>query len=343
VISIRKKMEESEHLVLAFQALLKTFLDLTFALPKAALPANPELSGHCRDELELLPAMLKDIPTAKAINEASKVALQQVEVIFHSNRSAFEERDAALKDVVASVAQAVSAFRGHGERHESNISKLADDFDTLSRIEDVAELRRRLRDQVSKLRETALDIHRESEQSVRQFESQISAFQQRLEIARKESGTDRLTGLGSRREAERDMRRIPKHEGPISVLLFDIEGFREINNRYGALFGDKLLRAFTHQLRTLFGADGTLYRWGADEFLVIREGSLPSLVEQCREVCQSFSVGGKYYATLDDGTKVALAATVAFGAAQYARAESMEELYRRARMALDQDRKDLRR
>jgi len=343
MISIRKRIEESEHLESAFQALRKAYLELTSWLPGMALPANPELAGQCRENLEPLATMLKDTPPVTGVDEARNIARQQVDLIFHSNRSALDDRDTALKDVVISVAQAISALRGYGERHGSNISKLADDFDTLSRIEDVSELRNRLHEHVSKLRQTALDMRRENEQSARQFESQISAFQQRLETARKESGTDRLTGLGSRREAERDMRNIPKHEGPICILVFDIEGFREINSRYGALFGDKLLRAFTHQLRSQFGANDAMYRCGADEFLVIREGSLANNLELCREVCQSFSIGGRYYATLDDGTSVALAASVASGAVQHIRGESVEDTFRRARTALDQSRKGRRR
>jgi diguanylate cyclase len=343
VISIRKKIEESEQRAQTFNALMNAFLELTSALPKAALPADPELSRQSTEVLQPFSARLKDSPGSETIDEAGKLAFQQIDAICQSNRVAIEDRDTALKEVVASVAEAISGFRGNGARHESDLSRLADDFDSLSHVENVSDLRLRLRDTVLKLRETTLEIRRESERSFRQFESQVSVFQQRLEMARKESGVDRLTGLGSRREAERHMRNIPRHEAAVCVLLFDIEGFRKVNEHYGPLFGDKLLRSFAHLLSERFADDNKLlYRWGADEFLVIAEGSQAALVESCREICRSFAMPGRYFATLAEGERVALAATVAFGSAQYDGSENMEELYDRVRSVLEQSRPGVR-
>lgn len=343
LISIRKKMEESERWSQTFDAFVNAFVKLTSALPDAALPANPELSRQSREVLKPYAARLKDSPGSSTVEEAGTVAFQQIEAICHSNRTAIEDRDTAIKDVVASVAQAISGFRGNGERHESDLGRLADDFDSLTRVEDVTDLRLRLRHTICKLRDTALEIRRESEQSFRQFESQISAFQQRIELARKESGVDRLTGLGSRREAERALRSIPGHEGAVCVLVFDIEGFREINDRFGSLFGDKLLRSFAHLLCEHFPDDNRIYRWGADEFLVIAEGSESGFMQRCSEVCRSFAAPGRYFATIEEGERVDLAAPVAFGSAQYESDQGIEQLYNRARSVLEQSRPGVRR
>ncbi|MGD0778872.1 MAG: diguanylate cyclase [Candidatus Solibacter sp.] len=341
MISILKQIEQSENSLLRFRALRRAYLALAGALPMVALPVNPELSGQCKEECDKFTALLDDTSPAQTIDQAGKVVLDQLEAIYHSNRAGIEERDAALKDVVASVAEAISSFKGHGERHETSLSRLADEFDSLSRVDNVSEIRRRLQDQVCKLRETAQEMRRENDKAVQQFASQLPGYQQRLEMARKQSGVDRLTGLGSRREAERRLRYLSKQEGAVTVLLFDIEGFKAINSRYGALFGDKLLRALAHLLHSCFPEDDTLFRWGADEFLVIVEGSPPSWLAQCGDICQSFATGGKYYTAVDDGSKVALAAAVAFGAVQYIKGESMEDLCHRTQMVLDQNRKSL--
>ena len=340
MISIRKKIEESEQGVLRFQALLKAFLGLTTALPKTALPANPELSAQCKEDLDRATAPCKEDAPPKVIEEAGSVALRQIEHICSSNKAALDERDAALRDVVDTAAAAISGLRGHGVRHESNLHKLADGFDALSRVADVDQLRRRLREDVAKLRQAAEEMRRDSEESISQFETQISVFEQRLESARKESGIDRLTGLGSRREAERQMRRIPRFDGPVCVLLFDIEGFREINKRHGTPFGDKVLQALAHTLRDRFPGEGSLFRWGADEFLVIAEGSLAARMEQCRGICEFFA--GSRYFSLESGQKIPVSAPVAGGAAQYVRGETVEDLYRRSRESLEQHRRSLR-
>jgi diguanylate cyclase len=239
------------------------------------------------------------------------------------------------------VAGAVSGFKGIGETHNSNLTKLADEFDGLSQIEDPTELRSRLHEGVENLRRSAEEMRRDTDASVRQFESQMSAFQQRLERARKDSATDRLTGLGSRLEAARHLRGITSLDQAICFQLFDIEGFGEINRQHGTLFGDQLLTALAHLLCIKFVGQAGLFRWAADEFVVIAEGSIPSRVAQCGEIRRSFADGR--YLTVKDGVRVKLSADVAYGVAQYTPGEGIEETYRRARLTLEQNRQKVRR
>ncbi len=179
-------------------------------------------------------------------------------------------------------------------------------------------------------------MRRESEESVRHFESQIISFQQRLEMARKESRFDRLTGSGQppRRRAAvaPDLR---SATSPVCVLLFDIEGFREINRVNGTPFGDKLLQALAHTLSDYFPEKDSLFRWGADEFLAIAEGRLPVRLEGCRAICRRFASNSRY--TVDGGTK-RVSANVASGGAEYRAGDSADDLYRRARESLEQSR-----
>jgi len=341
LISIRKEIQESENSEARAKALLKAFLSLVTALPKAALPANPELSTQCKENLEQAATPLKTEPLVPAIDEAGKVALQQFDEIYRSNKFAVEERDAALKEVVETVEGAISSFRSHGERHKTNLTKLADRFEVLSAVDDINEVRRRLRDDVFVLRETVEEMRRENEESAKRLETQVTAFQERVEQARKESGVDRLTGLGNRRDAEKHLLKASKREGPVCMLLFDIDGFREINRQHGTLFGDKLLQALAHRLRDRFPGENILFRWGADEFLVLTEGSLTVRLEQSRGICESFA-GGSYFVA-ESGLRKPVAASVACGGALYQRGESVDEWYRRSRATLEQSWKGTRR
>jgi diguanylate cyclase len=333
-------MDESEQLAAGFTALLKAFLELATAVPKVALPASPELFAQCGQKLEQATARLRQRPPIEAIHGAGHVALEQIDRICASNQAALDDRDAAVKDVVAMVAKAISGFKSDGERHKSNLSQLADGFEALSRVEDVSELRKRLRHDVNALRESVEAMRHDGEKSFSQFEADVAAFEHRLETARKDSGVDRLTGLGSRRTAELHLQKVAASGRSISLLLFDIKGFRKINEEQGAPFGDKLLQALAHLLTTKFSDAGALFRWAADEFLVIVEGVPGIATEQCRNVCCAFAAG-KYFAS-NNGTKVPLRAEVSFGVHQYVRGESIGQAYRYAREALDLSREGAR-
>jgi diguanylate cyclase len=330
-------MEESERFAMRFQALLKAFLGVAAALPRTAVPASPEVSRQHKENLDRVTAPLKGNPEVKEIDAAGRGAVERIDEIAGANEAVLAEFDATMKDVASTVAAAIGAFKGHGERHNSSLTKLADGFESLARVEDIAELRRRLREDVGKLRQSVEIMRRESEESSHDFESRISAFEQRLEAARKGSDTDRLTDLGSRRVAERHMQRIHRSAGPIGIVVFDIEGFRLINERHGPLFGDRLLQVVAQTLRREFPGEGVLFRWGADEFLVIVEGAMLQRADRFRGICDSFA--SATYTTFASGVKQRVALLLAWGSAQYAPGESVEDLYRRARENLELNRK----
>lgn len=73
MISIFKQIEQSENLQAAFRELRKAYLELTKALPRAALPANPELSAQCKEQLEAQASQLEDTPAAKIIDAAGRL------------------------------------------------------------------------------------------------------------------------------------------------------------------------------------------------------------------------------------------------------------------------------
>lgn len=336
MISLRREMNESELSAKKFAELLKAFKVVALAVSKTALPANPELSQKCRKHLEAAITLIDSLPS-DAIDSAGNVAVNEIEQICSSNGAALQERDSAIKSIVTLVANTVRGFNGDCEGHTSNLTKLADQFDALSRVKDPDELRRRLQTGVGTLRGSVEEMRRDNEASLRRFDSQMSAFQQRLEMARKDNGIDRLTGLGSRLEASRHLRTVASRHQPICLQLFDIEGFGAINQQHGVLFGDQLLKALAHMVRTTLADQDGLFRWAADEFLVIAEGKVDWRSAQCLEIRRTFS--GKRYLTVKEGVKVPLNADVAYGVAQYVPGEDIEDAYRRARQVLEQNRK----
>ena len=87
------------------------------------------------------------------------------------------------------------------------------------------------------------------------------------------AATDPLTGAFNRREftslAERDALRAQRYNRPLSILMFDLDHFKRLNDTYGHAAGDKALQRFTtlccNALRTVdvFG------RWGGEEFVAL--------------------------------------------------------------------------
>jgi len=90
---------------------------------------------------------------------------------------------------------------------------------------------------------------------------------------RENSLRDGLTGCVNRTHAieviNTELRRARRSQTPVSVIMFDIDHFKEINDRYGHLCGDAVLAAVGSRMRSVLRGGDVKCRYGGDEFLVL--------------------------------------------------------------------------
>lgn len=80
---------------------------------------------------------------------------------------------------------------------------------------------------------------------------------------------DPLTGLGNRRAFELALDELEDRGQNYSLAMLDVNGFKGINDRWGHVAGDRLLRAFGVALARELDGLGKVYRWGGDEFCLL--------------------------------------------------------------------------
>jgi diguanylate cyclase (GGDEF)-like protein len=98
-------------------------------------------------------------------------------------------------------------------------------------------------------------------------------YQQALQSA----ATDPLTGVKNRAAMESSMKRelgLANRQGyPISLILFDIDHFKKINDQYGHLIGDQVLRSVAKVAEETIRDSDMIFRFGGEEFLVLLNGT----------------------------------------------------------------------
>lgn len=82
---------------------------------------------------------------------------------------------------------------------------------------------------------------------------------------------DQLTGLPNRVSLRRDLGTAIESSGAasIAIAMFDLDGFKDINDTLGHTIGDLVLQQVAHRLLALVGDGGRVYSLGGDEFVVI--------------------------------------------------------------------------
>ncbi|MGH9774351.1 MAG: GGDEF domain-containing protein [Candidatus Acidiferrales bacterium] len=157
----------------------------------------------------------------------------------------------------------------------------------------------------------------------------MTQLRMRAEEFHKQAIVDPLTGLFNRRLGEQRLRgevsRSQRYGHPLSVLAFDLNGFKQINDRYGHAAGDEVLRRFAESLNQVIRSSDVAVRLGGDEFLLI----LP----ECQPEQVQVLVGrlGKLEVELQ-GEKIRIRFSA--GWAGYEHNESSEQLLERADQAL---------
>lgn len=144
------------------------------------------------------------------------------------------------------------------------------------------------------------------------------------------SSTDRLTGAWNRAHLDRvivsELDRGTRFRQPVTIVLFDIDHFKRVNDTFGHLVGDSVLRELVEVVNGCIRSADILFRWGGEEFVVVAASTgyraATALAEKIR-------------ARVDEHVFAHVGSvTVSLGVAEYMTSESVEVWFQRVDAAL---------
>lgn len=163
---------------------------------------------------------------------------------------------------------------------------------------------------------------------------QVNELKKELEEKNKElkkiAITDKLTNVFNRlkldSQMETEMNRVRRFGHGFSIIIIDIDYFKEVNDNYGHQVGDSVLMEMANLLKYYVRDTDTLGRWGGEEFLIIcpetkEEGvlKLARNLQKCIEKNTFSTIGSK---------------TASFGITTYIKGDSTSSMLKRADDAL---------
>ncbi len=125
-----------------------------------------------------------------------------------------------------------------------------------------------------------------------------------------------------------EMVRAKRYGTPLTLVLYDIDHFKLVNDVYGHQIGDDVLVRLSQIVSVHIRNTDLLVRWGGEEFVILAAGSNSEMARQAAE-----KLAAANRRTVFDGVE---AITCSFGIAQYAAGDSAATLIARADHALYQ-------
>ncbi len=149
-------------------------------------------------------------------------------------------------------------------------------------------------------------------------------------IAENLARTDHLTSLMNRRAIlpviTNEMNRNNRFGTPVSMILIDIDNFKEVNDLIGHDVGDIVLTRLASTFSDICRNTDSIARWGGEEFLVIAANTIAESAIKLAEKIRKSVIALKF----DKLQKI----TVSAGVAEYHNEETFEQWFKRADLAL---------
>jgi len=141
----------------------------------------------------------------------------------------------------------------------------------------------------------------------RQLRTYLHELEEKNEQLEALANLDMLTGAYNRRQYDHfisvEIEKFEVYGTPFSMIMFDIDNFKEINDRIGHKKGDSILKEMTLLIRLTLRNTDQLFRWGGDEFIVL----LPGLdLRNAQVVAQKIKAAAEAYDFEIGGRKVTL-------------------------------------
>jgi diguanylate cyclase len=165
------------------------------------------------------------------------------------------------------------------------------------------------------------------------MEVEATTFRNHLEEQRERALIDTLTGLPNRagleKRMEEEYERWQRYGGELLLVVLDVDHFKRVNDQFGHLSGDKVLRLIAQQLSRRLRKSDFIGRFGGEEFVILMPGTT---VEKAATVLEELRAGIENSPFHFKNERVTI--TISIGYTDFCLDDTLEQVFERADQAM---------
>jgi len=247
------------------------------------------------------------------------------------------DREEEFKGIIDILTEAMATADADNHVFNEKIYQQSEKIERITLLDDIKKIKSALKQEVEQVRKTIKEKQLHDRENLEKLTKQVDSLNIELEKAKTESLTDGLTGVYNRLAFDRQMKKLEEKNAvtsfPYSLLLFDIDNFKKINDTYGHPIGDRVILALIQKCRELTRRDDYLARFGGDEFAIIMAGaSIRNATKKAKQL--SKVVSGTRYALDSSDESLELTFTISIGVSSFTKDDTVDTLTERADKAL---------
>jgi diguanylate cyclase (GGDEF)-like protein len=318
-----RELETKEQLLHTALSAYKSAIE---AVREHALRASPPLASVYAPGLMELLQELGECPDQSHLERSKGNLLDELSRFGEEAARDYCSMATDIQEIIELAISATDSLETKAGRDSSEIRKFAVTLEAISSLENVSELRRRLRAEVQHIHDCLQQMARDDAVIIRRLHSEVSALREKLQHADQSAGIDATTQLHNRKGLEaRAKERADSGKG-FCVFYFCIDRFQGIIDRYGSISGNAVLCEFAHRLTANIRATDVAGRWGDDDFVAILDCTLQDALPRSRHL--ALNVAGTFNLKVQ-GRGVRCQVSVSTGIAEHRAGLTMDELVAR--------------
>ena len=338
MISLKKYMdsptavspEECDHTDI-LPAALAAYGSALLGMGNCSVEVCPALGDGLKLQLSGLQASLS-ISMGRAAVEATAVGVrEQLQDWGRHTARHYREKAGEVRELLLVMARTAESVGARDRRCTEQIDEVTSRLKAIACLEDLGEIRVSIQKSAAELKSSFDRLTAEGKAVLDDLRKQVSTYQTKLEEAEEIASRDLLTGLRSRLSLENLLESRIAKGSPFCLAMIDIDGFKKVNDAYGHLAGDELLKQFATELKSACRSTDAIGRWGGDEFVILLDSSQSEAggrIDRLRKwVCGDYTVAG-----VAGPAKLTLDASI--GLTEYVKGESIKALLARADAAM---------
>lgn len=257
---------------------------------------EPSIGNYNTNNAQLVQNKLTHSPQLLADTQLQEEIFSLSQERKNIDRQIIMEKTAQLTAILSTITQSLANSLNASKDGNFNIKNIKHEIDRLDvagfesdqALKDLKTQFLTIADSIQNETDALSQVLSDESKKVSSLEEKIQKLEQQLFEAKKQSNTDFLTQALTRKAFDEELNKLEKdfvqNSEDYSVIFFDLDHFKSINDTYGHDAGDKVLSTFSKLLLKEFDQFGIVARYGGEEFVALCPNKS---LEQCYEKAQS--------------------------------------------------------